>query len=74
MTGRDHDQRLPMDDDECLSIMWSLQQQRTQFLLLEERIQVAEMDADELEEKLMATNFTVAALLAEKCTTIHASG
>ncbi|KAG0440542.1 hypothetical protein HPB47_016253, partial [Ixodes persulcatus] len=70
MTDRDHDQRLPMDDDECLGIMWSLQQQRTQFLLLEERIQVAETEADELEEKLVATNFTVAALLPEKWTTI----
>ncbi|EEC12148.1 hypothetical protein IscW_ISCW020435 [Ixodes scapularis] len=70
VTGRNYNQCLPMDDDECLGIMWSLQQQRTQFLLLEERIQAAETEADELEEKLMATNFTVAALLAEKWTTI----
>ncbi|XP_040071660.1 uncharacterized protein LOC120844100 [Ixodes scapularis] len=57
-------------DDECLGFMWSLQQQRTQFLLLEERIQAAEMEEDELEERLMATNFPVATLLAEKWTTI----
>ncbi|CAN7940812.1 unnamed protein product [Ixodes hexagonus] len=52
-----------MGDDECLSVAWSLQQRRTEFHHLEERIQAMETEAHQLEEKLLATNFSVYAVM-----------
>ncbi|KAG0432602.1 hypothetical protein HPB47_020700 [Ixodes persulcatus] len=57
-----------MDDDDCMGILWSLHQWRIEFNQLEESIQATKEAADELEEQLVATNFTVAALLAQRFT------
>lgn len=64
------DRHLSMDDKKRLGLLWSFQQRQTEFHLLEEHIQAAQTEADELEEQLMVTNFTLSALLAEKCTRI----
>ncbi|KAM7306559.1 protein ANTAGONIST OF LIKE HETEROCHROMATIN PROTEIN 1 [Ixodes scapularis] len=70
MEVTDGDERLAMDDDDCMGILWSLHQRRIEFNQLEESIQATEEAADELEEQLVATNFTVAALLAQRFTRI----
>ncbi|XP_029843768.2 uncharacterized protein LOC8030648 [Ixodes scapularis] len=70
MEVTDGDERLAMDDDDCMGILWSLHLRRIEFNQLGESIQATEEAADELEEQLVATNFTVAALLAQRFTRI----